>query len=77
MGTRVVRVLEPSTQARRSAGRRLDSAGTALMVAISGSVLAATLVIASVSAGAIGGRALMAGAQPAPEPPPVLVTTIP
>jgi len=77
MGTRVVRVPDPSTLERAGVRRLLDPAGTALMVAISGSVLAASLLIASLSAGAGGGRGLPAGIQPAPEPPPTLVTTVP
>jgi hypothetical protein len=77
MGTRVVRIPDPSAQARRGTGRRLDPAGTALMVAVSGSVLAASLLIGSLSTGAVGERRLPAGIQPAPEPPPTLVTAVP
>ena len=77
MGTRVVRIPDPSAEARLSAGRWLDPAGTALMVALSGSVLAASLLIGSLSAGAVGERSLTAGPQPAPEPAPTLVTAAP
>jgi hypothetical protein len=77
MGTRVVRIPDPSAQARLSAGRRLDPAGTALMVAISGSVLVASLLIASLSAGTVGEQSLPAGIQPAPAPPPTLITAVP
>jgi hypothetical protein len=77
MGTRVVRIPDPSAEARRSAGRWLDPARTALMVAVSGSVLAASLLIASLSAGGVGGRTLIAGTQPEPAPPPTLVTAVP
>lgn len=77
MGTRVVRIPDPATQERLSTGRRLDPAGTALMVAVSGSVLAASLLIASLSAGAVGERARMAGTQPQPAPPPTLITAVP
>jgi hypothetical protein len=47
------------------------------MVAVSASVLAASLLIASLSAGAVGERSFPAGAQPAPEPPPALATPAP
>ena len=77
MGTRVVRIPDPSAEARLSGGRWLDPARTALMVAVSGSVLAASLLIASLSAGGVGGRTLMAGTQPEPAPPPTLVTAVP
>jgi hypothetical protein len=71
------RIPDSSAEARLSAGRWLDPARTALMVAVSGSVLAASLLIASLSAGGVGGRTLMAGVQPAPEPPPALATPAP
>ena len=77
MGTRVVRIPDPSAQARLGTGRRLDPAGTALMVAISGWVLAASVLLASLSAGAAGERAPMAGAQPGPEPQPTVITAVP
>jgi len=77
MGTRVVRIPDPAAEARLSAGHWLDPARTALMVAVSGSVLAASLLIASLSAGGVGGRTLMAGTQPEPAPPPTLVTAVP
>jgi len=77
MGTRVVRIPDPSAQAHLGIGRRLDPAGTVLMVAVSGSVLAASLLLASLSAGAVGERSLTAGPQPAPEPAPTLVTAAP
>jgi len=77
MGTRVVRVSDPSAEARLSAGRWLDPARTSVMVAVSGSVLAASLLIASLSAGAVGERALTAGTQPEPAPPPALATPAP
>ena len=47
------------------------------MIAVSGSVLAASLLIASISAGAVGERGLTRGLQPAPEPPPTVVTAVP
>jgi hypothetical protein len=47
------------------------------MVAVSGSVLAASLLLGSLSAGAVGDRTLVARAQPSPEPPPTLVTAVP
>ena len=71
------RIPDPSAEARLSAGRWLDPARTALMVAVTGSVLAASLLIASLSAGGVGGRTLMAGTQPAPAPPPALATPAP
>ena len=71
------RIPDPSAEARLSAGRWLDPARTALMVAVSGSVLAASLLIASLSAGGVGGRTLIAGTQPAPAPPPALATPAP
>ena len=77
MGTRVVRIPDPSAEERLSAGRWLDSARTVLMVAVSGSVLAASLLIASLSAGGVGERALTAGTQPEPAPPPTLITAVP
>lgn len=73
MGTRVVRIPDPAAQERAGVGRLIDPAGTALMVAVSASVLAASLLIASLSTGAVGERGLPAGIQPAPEPPPTLV----
>ena len=78
-GTDVVarRIPDSSADARLSAGRWLDPARTALMVAISGSVLAASLLIASLSAGAVGERTLIAVTQPAPDPPPALATRAP
>ena len=77
MGTRMVRIPDPAAQERAGVRRLLDPAGTALMVAVSASVLAATLLIASLSAGAVGERSLPAGIQPAPEPPPTLITAVP
>ncbi|HEX7472925.1 MAG TPA: hypothetical protein VF323_07565 [Candidatus Limnocylindrales bacterium] len=71
------RIPDSSAEARLSAGRWLDPARTALMVAISGSVLAASLLIASLSAGAVGERTLISGTQPEPEPPPALATPAP
>jgi hypothetical protein len=71
MGTRVVRILDSAAQERAGVRRLLDPAGTALMVAVSASVLAASLLIASVSTGAVGERSLAAGIQPAPAPPPI------
>jgi hypothetical protein len=47
------------------------------MVTISGMVLAASLLLASLSAGAVGERSLPAGIQPAPEPPLTLITAVP
>jgi hypothetical protein len=48
------------------------------MVAVSASVLAASLLIASLSTDPSQGRALMAGTQPQPAPPPTtLVTAVP
>jgi hypothetical protein len=76
-GTRVVRIPDSPAEARLSAGRWLDPARTALMVAVSGSVLAASLLIASLSAGAVGERAQMTGTQPQPAPPPTLITAVP
>jgi len=42
MGTRVVRIPHPAPQQRAGVRRLLDPAGTALMVAVSASVLAAS-----------------------------------
>jgi hypothetical protein len=77
MGTRMVRFPDPSAQARLGTGRRLDPAGTALMIAVSGSVLAASLLIASLSTDPGQVRALTAGTQPEPAPPPTLITAVP
>ena len=77
MRTRVVRIPDPAAQERAGFRRLLDPAGTALMVAVSGSVLAASLLIASLSAGAVGERALTAGTQPEPAPPPTFITAVP
>jgi len=55
MGTRLVRIPASSAEARLSAGRWLDPARTAVMVAVSGLVLAGSLLIASLSASGVGG----------------------
>jgi hypothetical protein len=73
MGTRVVRIPAPPAQERAGVRRLLDPAGTALMLAVSASVLAGSLLIASLSTGAVGERSFPAGIQPAPEPPPTLM----
>jgi len=72
MGTRVVRIPDPAAQERAGVRRILDPAGSALMVAVSASVLAASLLIASLSTDSGQLRALKAGAQPEPAPPPTL-----
>jgi len=72
MGTRVVRIPDPAAQERAGVRRLLDPAGTALMVAVSASVLAASLLITSLSADPGQVRAPMAGTQPRPAPPPTL-----
>lgn len=72
MGTRVVRIPDPAAQELAGVRRLLDPAGTALMVAVSASVLAASLLIASLSTDPGQVRALMAGTQPEPAPPPTL-----
>jgi|BarGraNGADG00312_1021997.scaffolds.fasta_scaffold76388_1 hypothetical protein len=72
MGTRVVRIPDPAAQESAGVRRLLDSAGTALMVAVSASVLAASLLIASLSTDPGQVRTLMAGTQPEPAPPPTL-----
>jgi hypothetical protein len=77
MGTRVVWIPDPVAHERAGVRRLLDPAGTALMVAVSASVLAASLLIASLSAGAIEPRSLPAGIQPAPAPPPTFITAVP
>lgn len=63
---------------RRQAGvrRTVDPAGTALMLAISGTILAATLLVASMST-AGEGRSLTAAQRPEPAPPPTLATPQP
>ena len=73
MGTRVVRIPDPAVRERAGVRRLLDPAGTALMVAVSASVLAASLLIASLSSDPDQVRAHTAGAQPEPAPPPTLV----
>jgi hypothetical protein len=70
MGTRVVRIPDPAAPERAGVRRFLDPAGTALMVAVSASVLAMSLLIASLSIDPDQVRALMAGTQPEPAPPP-------
>ncbi len=77
MDAPVIWIPDRAAQERASTGRRLDPAGTALRAAVSGSVLAASLLLASLSAGAVGERSLPAGIQPAPEPPPTLITAVP
>ena len=72
MGTRVVRIPDPAPEDRARIRRLIDPAGTALMVAVSASVLAASLLIASLSTDSGQLRALKAGAQPEPAPPPTL-----
>ena len=72
MGTRVVRIPDPAPQERARVRRLLDPAGTGLMVAVSASVLAASLLIASLSTAPGPGHALTAATQPEPAPPPTL-----
>ncbi len=76
MGTRIVRVAGPS-QGEQRARRPFDPAGTTLMVVISASVLAASVMIASLSAGAGQGQSLSAGPPPQPGPAPTLSTPAP
>lgn len=69
MGTRVVRIQESDTRNPHRVRRFADPAGTALMVAISGTVLAATLMVASMSTAGVGrGLAAVQGPEPAPPP---------
>ena len=72
MGTRVVRILDSAAQERAGVRRLLDPAGTALMVAVSASVLAASLLIASLSSDPGQVHALTPGTHPEPAPPPTL-----
>jgi hypothetical protein len=72
MGTRVIRIPDPAPKERVGVRRHLDPAGTALMVVVSASVLAASLLIASLSTQPGQVRALMSGGQPEPAPPPAL-----
>lgn len=76
MGTRVVRIQESDARDRHGVRRIVDPAGTALMVAISGTVLAATLVVASMSTGG-GGGSLSAAQRPEPALPPTWVAPQP
>lgn len=69
MGTRVIRIQECDTRDPQGVRRFVDPEGTALMVAISGTVLAATLMFGSMSTGG-GGRGLAAAQGPEPAPPP-------
>ena len=71
MGTRVIRIQERASAAPAGSRRIADPAGTALMVAISGTVLAATLLVASMST--LGeGRNPTAAQGPVPAPAPTL-----
>lgn len=72
MGTRVVRIQESDARAPLGVRRIVDPAGTALMVSISGAVLAATLLVASMSTGGAS-RSLSAAQGPEPAPPPTWV----
>ena len=74
MGTRVIRIEELDTPGPHRGRGLLDSTRTALMVAVSGSVLAASLLFASLSSGAGPGRSLTAGSHPEPAPPPTRPT---
>jgi hypothetical protein len=76
MGTRVIRIHESDTPDRRRVRRTVDPGDTALMAAISGAVLAATLLVASMST-AGDGRSLSAAQRPEPAPPPALATPQP
>ncbi len=69
MGTRMVRIHETDARGPRGVRWIMDPPGTALMVAISGTVLAATLLVASMSTGG-GGRSLSVAQRPEPAPPP-------
>ena len=77
MGTRVVRIPDPAPQDRARIRRLIDPAGAALMVAVSASVLAASLLIASLSTDPGQVRTPMAGTQPEPAPPPTFITAVP
>ncbi len=69
MGTRVVRIQNIDMEDPRGLRRMVDPAGSAVMVAISGTVLAATILVATLSAGG-GGRSLSVAQRPDPAPPP-------
>ena len=77
MGTRVLRIPDPEAPERAGVTRLLDPAGTALMFAVSASVLVASLLVASLSAGPGQVRAAMAGAQPGRAHPQVPATPAP
>ncbi len=74
MGSRIIRIVDPSPQERAGVSRILDPAGTALMVAVSASVLVASLIIGSLSAGATDGRGAMVEL---PGPAPTMPTPMP
>jgi len=77
MGTRVVRIPDLAVRERAGFRRLLDPAGTVLTVAVSASVLAASLLIASLSTDPRPMRAIVAGTQPRPAPPPALAAPAP
>jgi hypothetical protein len=75
MGTRVIRIQGSDARERRRGRGVLDPAGTASMVVISGVVLAAAVLLASVST--VGDGRTLAGAQrPEPAPAPTLATPL-
>jgi hypothetical protein len=76
MGARVIHIQESSPRDQGGVMRVVDPAGTALMLAISGTVLAASLLVASMSTAALG-QSLTAGVHPEPAPPPTLSTPQP
>jgi hypothetical protein len=77
MDTRVIRIPAPAAPERAGVSRLLGPAGKALLVAVSASVLVASLSLASPSTDHGQVRALMAGTQPEPAPPPTLATAAP
>ncbi len=74
MGSRIIRIPDPSPHERVGVSRILDPAGTALMLAVSASVLVASLLIGSLSAVAGHGPGAMVER---PGPAPTMPTPMP
>jgi hypothetical protein len=70
MSTRVIRIGEHDAFQPHRVRGPLDPAGTALMLAVSGAVLAASLLLASLSVAASPGLSVTGGVQPGPAPAP-------
>ena len=77
MSTRVVQVGGARPQGRARHRRRFNPAGTAFTAAVCASVLALSVMVASLSAGAGAARGSQAGQGPEPGPAPAQAAPMP